>query len=722
MCRYSLHHPDQVFQGARFFPAQRLKDGTVVSGVQFGLKSIHASKVELCLFDSDDKETRIAMPWCQHYIWYVFVEGIDPEQKYGYRVDGPWNPQAGMRFNSFKLLIDPYTQKLDGSIKWSSSLYDYTIGDNGQWLYNKEDSASCMPRSVIVDNQFDWGEKNRPRYKMAESIIYELNVRGFTMTHPDIPESLRGTYLGMCQLVVMDYLKSLGITAVELLPINSGVTEERLDKLGLRNYWGYNPLAFMAPENTMAVSDAVTEFKTMVKSFHDAGIEVIMDMVFNHTAESGNDGPLLSYRGIDNLDYYLLDEKDPTVSINHSGCGNTLRVDRTTVMKLILDSLRHWVEEYHIDGFRFDLAPILGRRNWHFDKYSSFFQALEQDPVLCNIKLIAEPWDLAPDGYQLGCFPHRWSEWNDRYRDCTRAFWRGEHGLLGQIAERLCGSADIFQGNGRHPSSSINYICSHDGFTLNDLVSYSEKNNKDNCENNKDGDNHNFSWNCGHEGETDCQDVMRLRERYKRSLLATLMLSNGALMLQAGDEFGNSQQGNNNAYCQDNEIGWLDWSWLHDDAESSLSKKRLQQFTSGLIRGRRESSRFAMDHFIRGVEEDPENHEVLWRSQHGAVMKPKDWADPALQTICLHWLGVTGKPCDCDFIIFLNASHKAQHFTLPKERNRRERYQIMDTSVDEAFNVRILSDDDHEYTVESHSVVVLQDYCHPFCPMGKVLP
>ncbi len=722
MTRHRICPSESPLLGAHFYSSYTpLGSIQPVSGVQFAIKSFHARRVELCLFDENGVEERIDVPWCKNHIWHIFIEGLKPGQRYGYRAHGPWNPRTGMRFNPSKLLVDPYARKLDGKVQWSDALYDYKKGDNGQWLYNNTNSAGFVPKSVVVYDDFQWGDSLRPKYSMAESVIYELNVRGFTMAHPEVPEHLRGTYLGLCHPPVIEYLKELGITAVELLPVTSFVTEERLEQQGLTNYWGYNPLAFMAPEANLAVEDPVLELKTMVNCLHEAGIEVIMDVVYNHTAEAGNDGPILSYRGLDNTEYYLLDSRDPTVSINHSGCGNTLKVEQSTVMKLVLDSLRHWVEEYHIDGFRFDLAPALGRRNWHFDRNSSFFQALEQDPVLSGVKLIAEPWDLAPDGYQLGSFPEPWSEWNDRYRDCIRAFWRGEHGLLGQITERLCGSSDIYRGQGRQPSASINYICSHDGFTLDDLVSYNHKNNQANGEDNRDGDSHNFSWNCGYEGETDCLEILQLRERYKRSMLATLLLSNGAVMFQAGDEFGNSQNGNNNVYCQDNETGWLDWSWLKGSNERDQRNKRLQAFTSGLIRIRREGLRYSRDHFLRGIEEDPENYEVLWRRQSGELMRPGDWGDPVRQTLCLHWLGDLGEPCDCDFLILLNASDSRQYFTLPEEAPCRQRHLVMDTAIEDAFKVRILSGE-QGCTVEPHSLVVLQDYCEPCCPAGKPTP
>ncbi|MDD7805584.1 MAG: glycogen debranching protein GlgX [Endozoicomonas sp. (ex Botrylloides leachii)] len=713
MVSFSIHPVTDPIQGAHYRSAFYLESQQrSASGVQFGLKSTQATKVELCLFDQHGGEQHITIPWCDNHIWHVFVEGIQPGQHYGYRVHGPWNPAQGLRFNPAKLLFDPYAQKLAGQLQWSKELYDYEVGENGQWCHSRCDSAAYVPKSVVITHQFDWSNETRPNYKMAESVIYELSVRGFTMMHPDVPEPLKGTYLGMCQPEIMNYLKSLNITAVELLPITSQVTEQRLAKKGMKNYWGYNPLAFMAPEDSLAVNDPIVELKTMIKCFHEAGIEVIIDVVYNHTAESGTDGPLLSYRGIDNLSYYLVDNKAPVISINHSGCGNTIRAEHPMVIQLIMDSLRYWVEEYHIDGFRFDLAPILGRRHLSFDTYSALFQAVEQDPILKSVKIIAEPWDLAADGYQLGNFPDRWSEWNDRFRDCIRAFWRGEHGQLSQMTERLCGSADIFRQRGRKPSSSVNYICSHDGFTLHDLVSYREKKNAANDEKNQDGDSHNLSWNCGHEGETDDQEINLLRERYKRSLLATLLLSNGAVMLQAGDEFGNSQQGNNNAYCQDNEIGWLDWSWLSNEGEKSDRNKKFQQFTVSLIEARRKGERFGQDHFLKGIEEDHENYEVLWRNQSGQLMTVDEWANPSRQVVCLQWFNTQKTSCGCSYLILFNASLQQQDFTLPltNTSKERQRYLVMNTATDGIFKKKQRLNNT-DILVEQHSIVMLKEIC-----------
>lgn len=476
----------------------------------------------------------------------------------------------------------------------------------------------------------------------------------------------------------------------------------------------------MAPEASMAIDDPVTELKTMVKCLHEAGIEVIMDVVYNHTTEAGSDGPTLSYRGIDNSGYYLLSDRNPEHDINHSGCGNTLKVENPMVMKLVTDALRMWVEEYHIDGFRFDLAPGLGRKHWHYDQGSPFFQTIYQDPVLSSVKLIAEPWDLAHDGYQLGNFPKPWSEWNDRYRDCVRSFWRGDQGLLGQMAERLCGSSDIYRWSGRTPSASINYICSHDGFTLNDLVSYSHKHNEANREDNRDGDNHNFSWNCGIEGDTHDEAVVELRERYKRNLLTTLFLSKGVVMLQAGDEFGNSQMGNNNVYCQNNPVGWQDWSWLNKETKTEQRHHQLMRFVRTLIAARKQHPLLNGNRFLRGIEEDPEDYEVLWRNTEGKLMRPGDWQNPKNQCLIMHLLGDKTDPCQCDFLILFNSGNSEQSLKMPILGELKRRQCLLDTA--EASLCRgVKADVSHENSIRvlPHSVVILKDYCVPNCSSNK---
>ena len=705
--------------GARYF--SRHPTEPHLSGVQFALYAADAHKVELCLFDDNDHETRVTIPDSQPYfrygIWSIFLADLKPGQKYGYRIYGEWNPQSGQRHNPAKLLIDPYARKLYGQVSWHKALYDYERGENNEWLICDENSAPYVPRSVVVGNDFDWGDSCQPRHAMADSVIYELNVRGFTMQYPEIPVELRGTYRGLCHPKIIEYLKDLGVTAVELMPVTSFCPEHRLTSTGLDNYWGYNPLALMAPEPSMAVDDPVEELKTMVRTLHEADIEVILDVVFNHTCEGGTDGPTFSFRGIDNCGYYLLHERSPEHSINHSGCGNTLRVENPPVLKMVTDCLRMWVQEYQIDGFRFDLAPIMGRKNWHFDRHSPFFQALYQDPVLGNIKLIAEPWDLAPDGYQLGNFPQPWSEWNDRYRDCVRSFWRGDQGLLGQMTERLCGSSDIYRWNGRSPSASINYLCSHDGFTLHDLVSYSHKHNKANGEDNQDGDNHNFSWNCGIEGPTNDLKTVKLRERYKRSLLTTLFLSNGAVMLQAGDEFGNTQQGNNNAYCQNNPIGWLNWSWLQKKTAEHKRNHELICFVRALIRQRKAHKMLRRDRFLCGIEEDPENYEVLWRTTEGRLMRSGDWQSPKNQYLFMHLRGDVGEPCECDLLVLFNASAAPKDFRLPSLQPLKKRTCLLSSAHETGLQTHEDLSKQKYYSVEAHSVVIFKDQCIPGCPL-----
>ena len=717
-------HPAASYElGARFYSHYPLDKS--LSGVQFALSAPGAHKVELCLFDDDNREVKITIPnqypYLRNDVWRLFVPDIKPGQQYGYRVHGEWNPQVGQRHNPAKLLIDPYAQKLNGEIQWHDSLFDYTLGENEEWRINELDSAGFTPKSVVVEHEFDWGNVAPPAHQMVHSIIYELNVRGFTMQHPEIPEELRGTYLGLCQPAVIDYLKKLGVTAVELLPVTSFGSEQRLDNQGLENYWGYNPLALMAPEASMAVDDPVNELKIMVKCLHQAGIEVILDVVFNHTTEGGNDGPCLSFRGIDNQGYYLLHDRNPEVSINHSGCGNTLKVENPMVMRMVTDTLRMWVQEYHIDGFRFDLAPGLGRKNGHYDSNSPFFQTIYQDPVLSSVKLIAEPWDLAGDGYQLGNFPRPWSEWNDRYRDCVRSFWRGDQGLLGQMAERLCGSSDIYRWKNRAPSASVNYICSHDGFTLHDLVSYSHKHNDANGEHNRDGDDHNFSWNCGSEGESHDTRIIALRERYKRSLLATLFLSNGVVMIQAGDEFGNTQSGNNNAYCQNNPTGWLNWSWLDKETAEQQRNYQLMRFVRLLIRARKENSILTRDRFLCGIEEDPENYEVLWRSMDGRLMRSGDWQNPRNQSLFLHLLGDQSEPCECNFLVLFNSGIREQVFKLPRVDGLKRRECLLDTSQSQVFTELPDFTECETVKVLPHSVMVLKDECLQDCPTATEL-
>ncbi|KEQ14762.1 hypothetical protein GZ77_10765 [Endozoicomonas montiporae] len=583
-------------------------------GANFSVYAPQAQRLELCLFDGNDKETRLPMEPSAMGVWHLFVSGVRAGQCYGFRADGQWHPDLSPRFNNRKLLLDPYSREVKGEVSWHPALFDYSISKStGAWNISEIDSAGVMPRSVVREREFDWQEVRKPGTSRTDSIIYELHVKGFSIQNEAVPEELRGTYLGLSHPASIAYLKQLGVTAVELLPVTSRVSEERLDNMGLSNYWGYNPLCLMAPEPSLAIDDPVTEMKTMVRELHRAGIEVIMDVVFNHTCESGHGGPSLSLRGLSERDYYLIDETidvrghKKIDSTNYTGCGNTMNFDSPQTLKLTMDALRCWVEEYHIDGFRFDLAPTMARQGRVFRKDSAFFQAIYQDPLLSQCKMIAEPWDIGPEGYRLAGFPREWQEWNDRYRDGIRSFWRGDNHRVADIGWRMVGSVDIF---GSHrPIGSINYICSHDGFTLNDLVSYEHRHNLANGEHNRDGDAHNYSCNYGVEGQTTHTPILERRQRAKRNMLATLMLSRGTPMLMAGDEFGNTQDGNNNAYCQDSKLSWLDWSWQND--ESAWQEKELQAFTAKLIELRKTHP------LLQG---DGGRQHVCWMDRHGALL------------------------------------------------------------------------------------------------------
>ncbi len=551
-------------------------------GVSFAVYAPDADTVLLCLFNHQQQETRLPMKKGLNGVWQLLIQGITEGQQYGYRADGQWSPDEGLRFNINKLLMDPYAREIKGKVNWRRDLYDYSGNNRREWVINTSDNQHLMPKSVVRSDEFDWQNTPKPEKLDHGEVIYETHLKGFTKTHPDIPADIRGTYLGLCHPVAINYLKAMGINTVELMPVTSFVSEARLGKLGLKNYWGYNPLCMMAPEPSYAVADPVKELKTLVRELHKASIRVVMDVVFNHTCEAGSDGPVLSLRGLAEKEYYLLDHYDGHLQpANYSGCGNTLNYDSPQTTRLLMDSLRYWVEEYHIDGFRFDLAPTMARRHRHFDPHSAFFQAVHQDPVLSQCQMIAEPWDLGPDGYRLSGFPQGWQEWNDRYRDGVRAFWRGNLEQQVDLAWRMVGSSDLFPGN--RPLGSINYICSHDGFTMNDLVSYEHRHNLANGENNRDGDQHNLSWNFGVEGSSDAPEIIEKRLRARRNLFTTLLLSRGTPMFLAGDEFGNGQHGNNNTYCQDNSVGWLDWEAM----KSSKPGSSLQVFVAELIQFRK---------------------------------------------------------------------------------------------------------------------------------------
>jgi glycogen debranching enzyme GlgX len=544
----------------RPYPRSATWDG---EGVNFTLFSEHADAVELCLFDATGRhETeRIVLREQTDQVWHGYLPHARPGLVYGYRVYGPYEPEEGHRFNPHKLLLDPYAKHILGQLRWTDAHFGYHIGHKrGDLSFDKRDNAFAMPKAVVVDTAFTWGDDRPLRTPWHDTVIMEAHVRGLTMTHPDIPPHLRGTYAAIATPPVIEHLKRVGVTALELMPVHAFIDDRHLVGKGLRNYWGYNSIGYFAPEGRYSATGHISEFKTMVKALHSAGIEVILDVVYNHTAEGNHLGPTLCFRGIDNAAYYRLLRDEPRYYMDYTGCGNTLNLQHPRVLQLIMDSLRYWVQEMHVDGFRFDLASALARERHEVDRLGSFFDVMLQDPVLCQVKLIAEPWDLGEGGYQVGNFPAGWGEWNDRYRDAVRTYWKGDDGMLGELAQRLSGSSDLYQSSGRRPYASLNFVTAHDGFTLHDLVSYDAKHNQANLEENRDGTDRNLSWNCGAEGETDDPQINLLRARQKRNLLATLLLSQGVPMLLAGDCLGRTQKGNNNAYCQDNELSWIDWS------------------------------------------------------------------------------------------------------------------------------------------------------------------
>src|SRR4051812_12242685 len=556
------------------YPLGATYDGT---GVNFSLFSEAAQKVELCLFDDDGQETRHELAEVTSFCWHGYVAGLQPGHRYGFRVHGPWDPAKGHRCNPSKLLLDPYAKAIEGEVKWDEAVFPYQFGKDPNEA-NTKDSAPFAPRSVVTSPFFDWAEDHPLKTPWHNTIIYEMHVKGFTKLHPEIPEELRGTYAGLAHPVAVEYLKTLGVTAVELMPVHQFIQDAHLLEKGLRNYWGYNSIGFLAPHNeyasTQVPGQQVQEFKQMVKVLHKAGIEVILDVVYNHTAEGNHMGPILSMKGIDNAAYYRLMPNDKQFYMDYTGTGNSLNVRHPQALQLIMDSLRYWVTEMHVDGFRFDLAATLARELHAVDRLSAFFDLIHQDPVVSNVKLIAEPWDVGEGGYQVGNFPPNWSEWNGKYRDCVRDYWKGSEQTLGEFASRLTGSSDLYETTGRKPFASINFLTAHDGFTLHDLVSYNDKHNEANGEGNKDGESHNRSWNCGAEGPSEDPEVNALRQRQKRNFLATLLLSQGIPMLLGGDEIGRTQQGNNNAYCQDTEISWLNWT---------KADPELLEFAIGLI-------------------------------------------------------------------------------------------------------------------------------------------
>jgi len=639
-------------------------------GVNFALFSESAEKVELCIFDAAGRRERqrIELRERTDHVWHCYLPEARPGLVYGYRVHGPYKPEQGLRFNPSKLLADPYAKDFVGALRWSDALYGYTVGHKREDLaYDRRDSAAFMPKCRVLETAFTWGDDRRPDVPWHETVIYEMHVRGFTMRHPEVPQALRGTYAGLATAPVIEHLQRLGVTTVELLPVHSFIDDRRLFEMGLRNYWGYNTLGFFAPETRYSASGKVKEFKTMVKTLHTAGIEVIIDVVYNHTCEGNHLGPTLSLRGIDNAAYYVLEPGGPRHYTDYTGCGNTVNLEHPRALQLVMDSLRYWAEEMHVDGFRFDLASALAREGGAVQPLGAFFDVVRQDPVLNRMKLIAEPWDLGHGGYQVGNFPLGWAEWNDRYRDGMRAYWKGDGGQIGEFARRFTGSADLYGRSGRRPHASVNFVTAHDGFTLTDLVSYNDKHNEANGEDNRDGHNHNLSWNCGVEGPSDDATIVELRARQRRNFLATLLLSQGAPMLLAGDELGRSQQGNNNAYCQDNELNWLDWT-------PSAEKSDLVRFVSHLTALRRAHPSFRRRDFFEGRPLHGGGvKDILWLKPDGKEMSDQEWEHESARSLGVYLSG-TGltdvdrygrTKRDDDFLILLHPHHEDTAFVLP---------------------------------------------------------
>lgn len=634
-------------------------------GVNFAVFSAHAEKVELCLFDaSGTREVcRLALPCVTDDVWHGFVPGLRAGALYGLRAHGPYEPESGLRFNPHKLLLDPYARALDRPLHGAAWQYAYTLGKPEQDLQaDTADNAHGAAKCVVVDPQFDWGDDRHPQVPWEDSVIYEVHVRGFTRCMPEVPQALRGTYAGLASEPAIAHLKSLGVTAVELLPVHAFNDERRLIDMGLSNYWGYNTVAYFAPEQRYSAAGDIAEFKRMVKALHAAGLEVILDVVYNHSCEGNHLGPTLAFKGLDNRSYYRLAEES-RYYLDFTGTGNTLNTSHPAVLRMAMDSLRYWVQEMHVDGFRFDLAPAISRNPaGGFDHCSPFLAAVAQDPVLRQVKLIAEPWDIGENGYQVGGFPTGWSEWNGRYRDCVRDFWRGTEGSLPEFAARICGSADIYGPSRRKPSASVNVITVHDGFTLHDLVSYNEKHNEANAEDNRDGESHNRSWNCGAEGETEDAEILRFRERQKRNFLTTLFASRGVPLLLGGDEMSRTQGGNNNAYCQDNPVSWFDWS-------EARRGDPLLAFTRSLLALRRELAVLRIDTWPDGQANEQQRRDVGWYSVWGLPMTEEEWTNPAVRCVGMLLDGKfvpAGKGPAVSVLLVFNATPEDVTFTLPE--------------------------------------------------------
>ncbi|WP_201466180.1 glycogen debranching protein GlgX [Janibacter melonis] len=698
----------EIWPGAPY-PLGATYDG---SGVNFAVFSEVAERVQLCLIDDDGEQTCVELTEVDAFVWHCYLPQVQPGQRYGYRVHGPYEPEHGHRCDPSKLLLDPYAKAIEGQVVTDPALFSYDFEDPS--VRNEEDSAGKTMLSVVINPFFDWGHDRPPRHEYHESVIYEAHVKGLTMTHPDVPEEIRGTYSAIAHPAIIGHLTDLGVTAIELLPVHQFVNDTGLQDKGLSNYWGYNTIGFLAPHNGYASSgrgQQVTEFKTMVKALHEANIEVILDVVYNHTAEGNHLGPTLAFRGLDNTSYYRLVDDAPQHYYDTTGTGNSLLMRSPHVLQLIMDSLRYWVTEMHVDGFRFDLAATLARQFHEVDKLSAFFDLIQQDPIISQVKLIAEPWDIGDGGYQVGNFPPLWTEWNGKYRDTVRDYWRGEGATLGEFASRLTGSSDLYEHSGRRPFASINFVIAHDGFTLRDLVSYNDKHNEANGEDGRDGESHNRSWNCGVEGPTDDPEVLALRARQQRNILTTLLLSQGVPMIAHGDELGRTQDGNNNVYCQDNETSWMDW-------ELELPDQELLEFTRAVVSLRREHPVFRRRRFFAGRADhggESAIGDIEWFRPDAQHMGDEEWGDSASGAIMVFLNGQAipepddrGNPLvDDDFVMLFNSSPDPVTFTLPGEAYGQCWVCVIDTAAD------VVDGGEHDagaqVEVDGRSVVVLRN-------------
>ncbi|WP_300337696.1 glycogen debranching protein GlgX [Accumulibacter sp.] len=681
-------------------------------GVNFAIFSEHAERVELCLFDPTGKKEvqRVELHERTDLIWHCYLPEARPGLLYGYRVYGPYDPARGHRFNGHKLLIEPYAKDIVGQVRWSDAHFSYKIGNRKQDLsFDRRDNHAGMPKCRVIDPAFTWGNDRAPNIPWSDMVIYEMHVRGFTMKHPEVAPALRGTYAGLATAPVIDHLKRLGVTSVELMPVHAFINDRHLIDRGLNNYWGYNSIGFFAPDHRYSSTGVVSEFKTMVKTFHSHGIEVILDVVYNHTAEGNHLGPTLSFRGVDNASYYRLVGDEPRYYMDYTGCGNTLNLQQPRMLQLIMDSLRYWVLEMHVDGFRFDLASSLARELHAVDRLGAFFDILLQDPVLSQVKLIAEPWDLGEGGYQVGNFPAGWGEWNDHYRDTMRAYWRGDGGVIGDFARRLTGSSDFYQHSGRKPYASVNFVTAHDGFTLHDLVSYNGKHNEANGEDNRDGTDNNNSWNCGAEGPTDDAGVNELRVRQKRNLLATLLFSQGVPMLLAGDEMGRTQGGNNNAYCQDNEISWVSWDLSESDSD-------FLAFVQRVVALRREHPLFRRRNFFEGrAVKGSTTKDIHWLKPDGSEMTEREWAHEFARCLGVYLDGQAmaendrrGQPVhDDNFLLLFNSHHESIEFRLPELPAGDDWHGVLDTHGDNGLGPERSFQGGDSYPLESRSLALL---------------